>query len=226
MQKTLSIIVLSAFVLAACQTPHNPDTSDVQFNNTQTGQDQTQGLVEGSQTSANFQLEDTNIQQEESMKQLSDFKAIEGSTVTMTTSKGDIEITLFREEAPLTTLNFLNLIDSGFYDGIIIHRVEPNFVVQFGDPLTKEPGTEAQWGTGGPGYVIPDEFHPQLRHSGPGTLSMANRGPNTGSSQIFITLAATEWLDDRHAVFGTVSQGMDVVNQLQVGDVIQSATYH
>lgn len=223
MLKTLTLTTVAAVLLASCQAP-NPDTSDIQLYESANNSAAT-GQVEGLQTSPNFQLEDTSIQEEETMKQISDFKQIEGSVVTMTTTKGDIEITLFREEAPLTTLNFLNLVDEGFYNGIVIHRVEPNFVVQFGDPLTKEPGTEARWGTGGPGYVIPDEFNPQLRHSGPGILSMANRGPNTGSSQVFITLAATEWLDDRHAVFGTISQGMDVVTQLEAGDVIQTATY-
>jgi len=218
-KRSILIIGLLAVTLGAC-TP--PETDVPEINLGSAGEQQS-GSVEGLQTSPQYQLEGT--MQQPGIKQLSDFEPIEGSTVTLTTSKGPVTIELYREQAPLTTLNFLSLVKSGFYNGIVIHRVEPNFVVQFGDPLTKQPGMEARWGTGDPGYKIADEFHPQLRHSEPGILSMANSGPNTGGSQVFITLAETAWLDDKHAVFGKVIQGLDIVQTLQVGDVIESAQY-
>ena len=129
---------------------------------------------------------------------------------TLFTEKGTIRIKLFAEEAPETVNNFVFLAREGYFDGTTFHRVIEGFMAQGGDPT----GT----GTGGPGYVIPDEFHPDLRHDRPGVLSMANRGPNTGGSQFFITHVATPWLDDRHAVFGEVVEGMDVVNAIRERD--------
>ena len=126
------------------------------------------------------------------------------------TEKGTIRIKLFAEEAPETVNNFVFLAREGYFDGTTFHRVIEGFMAQGGDPT----GT----GRGGPGYVIPDEFHPDLRHDRPGVLSMANRGPNTGGSQFFITHVATPWLDDRHAVFGEVVEGMEHVDALPKGE--------
>jgi len=122
------------------------------------------------------------------------------------TSQGEFRLELFEDKAPITTGNFIKLAESGYYDNLIFHRVIDGFMIQGGCPN----GT----GTGGPGYTIKDEFHPELKHDGPGILSMANAGPNTGGSQFFITLAATDWLDGRHAVFGKVVEGIDVVNAI------------
>ena len=122
------------------------------------------------------------------------------------TNKGTFEIELFEDKAPKTTENFIKLVEKGFYNGLIFHRVIDGFMIQGGCPKGD--------GTGGPGYTIPDEFHPDLRHSGEGILSMANAGPNTGGSQFFITLAKTAWLDGHHAVFGKVVKGMDVVKAI------------
>ena len=122
------------------------------------------------------------------------------------TNHGTFEIELFEDKAPITVKNFIDLAEKGFYDGLIFHRVIDGFMIQGGDPN----GT----GTGGPGYVIPDEFHEDLRHDSEGVLSMANAGPNTGGSQFFITLAATPWLDGHHSVFGKVVKGMDVVREI------------
>jgi cyclophilin family peptidyl-prolyl cis-trans isomerase len=124
-------------------------------------------------------------------------------TATFKTDKGDFVVELFADKAPKTVNNFVFLAREGFYDGVTFHRVIRNFMAQGGDPT----GT----GTGGPGYKFGDEFHPEARHSGPGMLSMANAGPNTNCSQFFITHAATPHLDDRHTVFGQVTDGMDVV---------------
>ena len=126
------------------------------------------------------------------------------------TEKGTIRIKLFAEEAPETVNNFVFLAREGYFDGTTFHRVIEGFMAQGGDPT----GT----GTGGPGYRIQDEFHPELRHDKPGILSMANRGPNTGGSQFFITHVATPCLDDRHAVFGEVVEGMEVVNAIRERD--------
>lgn len=122
------------------------------------------------------------------------------------TNMGSFEIELFEDKAPITTKNFIDLAEKGFYDGLIFHRVIDGFMIQGGDPN----GT----GTGGPGYTIPDEFHKDLKHDSEGILSMANAGPNTGGSQFFITLAETPWLNNHHSVFGKVVKGMDVVKKI------------
>ncbi len=127
-------------------------------------------------------------------------------TATIDTNRGTIRVELFEDRAPGTTGNFIELAEKGFYDGVIFHRVIEGFMIQGGDPEGS--------GRGGPGYTIPDEFHPELRHDGKGILSMANAGPDTGGSQFFITLAPTPWLDDRHAVFGRVIEGMEVVDEI------------
>jgi peptidyl-prolyl cis-trans isomerase B (cyclophilin B) len=128
------------------------------------------------------------------------------------TSKGDIHLTLYPEEAPMTVANFVNLAGRGYYDGLVFHRVLDNFMIQGGDPT----GT----GSGGPGYQFGDEFSPKRRHNSAGILSMANSGPKTNGSQFFITHRATSHLDDMHSVFGKVSSGQDVVNAIAQGDVM------
>ena len=127
-------------------------------------------------------------------------------TAKFETNLGTFKVELFEDRAPKTTKNFIDLAEKGFYDGVIFHRVIKGFMIQGGDPK----GT----GTGGPGYTIPDEFHPELKHDSAGILSMANAGPNSGGSQFFITLAPTSWLDGKHAVFGKVVEGMDVVEKI------------
>ncbi len=131
-------------------------------------------------------------------------------TARFKTQKGDIVVDLYADRVPLTVENFVNLARAGFYDGTTFHRVIGGFMAQGGDPT----GT----GTGGPGYQFGDEFDPSLRHDGPGTLSMANAGPGTNGSQFFITHGPTPHLDDRHSVFGRVSEGMDVVMALRERD--------
>ena len=138
-----------------------------------------------------------------------------------TTSEGTFKIKLFDQEVPNTVANFVGLAEGTkeftdpktgqktkrpFYDGLVFHRVIEGFMLQGGCPL----GT----GTGGPGYKFADEFSPKLRHSKPGMLSMANSGPNTNGGQFFITLVPTPWLDNKHSVFGEITEGMDVVNKI------------
>lgn len=127
-------------------------------------------------------------------------------TVTIETNHGTIEAEMYMDRAPETAGNFIKLAKDGFYDGVIFHRVIDGFMIQGGDPT----GT----GRGGPGYTIDDEFAEGLSHTEAGIFSMANAGPNTGGSQFFITLAATPWLDGKHAIFGKVTDGMDVVEKI------------
>lgn len=167
----------------------------------------------------------TSKKMETTMKQLSDFEQIPATQATIKTTKGEITFELYQELAPLTTANFLNLAKSGYYDGIVFHRVIADFMAQVGDPLTKQAEMKGAWGSGGPGYTIADEFGAGLAHETAGMVSMANAGPNSGGSQFFITYGPTPWLDGKHAIFGKVTQGMDVVNQIVVGDKILGVTY-
>jgi peptidylprolyl isomerase len=147
----------------------------------------------------------------------------EGLYAELDTSRGMILLSLEYKRVPMTVTNFVGLSEgsidfenrgaSRFYDGLVFHRVIEDFMIQGGDPLGN--------GRGGPGYTFPDEIHSELRHDGPGTLSMANSGPNSNGSQFFITHKATPWLDGKHTVFGRVVRGQDVVNAIQQGDRIR-----
>ena len=140
---------------------------------------------------------------------------------TFDTNRGPFKVKLYNDKSPKTVENFVGLatgtkewtdpktgekVKRPFYDGLVFHRVIKDFMIQGGCPL----GT----GTGGPGYRFNDEFHPELKHSKPGLLSMANAGPNTNGSQFFITTVPTPWLDNRHAIFGEVTEGYDVVDAI------------
>jgi peptidyl-prolyl cis-trans isomerase B (cyclophilin B) len=152
--------------------------------------------------------------------------------ITLHTTAGDIDATLYATKAPLTCANFLNLARRGYYNNVAFHRVIDKFMLQGGDPT--------ETGRGGPGYKFADEFHPDLRHRSPGVFSMANAGPGTNGSQFFITTVPTPFLDNRHSVFGQVTDGLDVVAKVTgknntgepgckfngVGDKITSITIH
>ncbi len=142
-------------------------------------------------------------------------------TAMIETSKGTIVAELFDAETPGTVANFEKLANSNFYDGTRFHRVIPNFMVQGGDPLSRE-ATNPRVGTGGPGYRIKCETHLSTHKHVAGTLSMAHAGKDTGGSQFFICHAPQPHLDRVHTVFGQVTQGMDVVNQIQRNDAITS----
>ncbi len=134
-------------------------------------------------------------------------------TATITTKRGTIKLQLFDDKTPKTCKNFEDLANKGFYDGLTFHRVIADFMIQGGCPE----GT----GTGGPGYQFEDEFHKDLKHDGPGVLSMANAGPNTNGSQFFITHVPCPWLNGKHSVFGKVIEGQDVVDSIQQDDVME-----
>jgi peptidyl-prolyl cis-trans isomerase B (cyclophilin B) len=137
-------------------------------------------------------------------------------TATIETDKGTIRLQLFDDKAPNTCANFEKLARQGFYDKLKFHRIIKDFMIQTGCPQ----GT----GRGGPGYTFNDEFHAELKHSGPGVLSMANAGPNTNGSQFFITHVATPHLDGKHSVFGQVLDGQDVVDSIAQNDAMKSVT--
>ena len=135
---------------------------------------------------------------------------------TIETSKGAIRIELHEDRTPKTAANFEKLAGDGFYDGLLFHRVIPNFMIQTGCPQ----GT----GTGGPGYEFEDEFDDSLRHDRAGILSMANAGPNTNGSQFFITHGPTPHLDGKHSVFGVVLEGQEVVDAIEQGDTMEKVS--
>ena len=130
------------------------------------------------------------------------------------TERGNITIEMFEDEAPNTVANMISLIEKGYYDGLNFHRVIPDFMIQGGCPH----GT----GTGGPGYDFDDECTPDRRHDSAGVLSMANAGPGTNGSQFFITHGPTPHLDGKHTVFGKVTEGQEVVDEIKQGDEMQT----
>ena len=155
------------------------------------------------------------------MKQYASYPAMvidqaKSYTVTITTNRGVITLALDAASAPKTVNNFVFLAKDGFYDGIVFHRVIPDFMVQTGDPT----GT----GRGGPGYRFEDEFAGNQNTHNRGVISMANAGPGTNGSQFFITHVPCPWLNGKHTVFGKVTSGLEIVDAIQQGDVMQTVT--
>ncbi|MDB5204351.1 MAG: peptidyl-prolyl cis-trans isomerase, peptidylprolyl isomerase [Candidatus Taylorbacteria bacterium] len=141
-------------------------------------------------------------------------KEMEKKTATMHTNKGDIEIEFFDTLTPNTVANFVKLAKTGFYDGVKFHRVIKGFMIQGGDPLSKDDTQKSSWGTGGPGYKFDDELSPENSNV-TGTIAMANSGPDTNGSQFFINVKDNNFLDTKHTVFGKVTKGMDVVTAIE-----------
>ena len=138
----------------------------------------------------------------------------ENTIVAMTTTKGVITLELYNDDAPRTVENFVTLAQSNFYDGVRFHRVIRDFMIQGGDPLSKDDAQQARWGTGGPGYTFEDEIHANNRNL-TGTIAMANAGPDTNGSQFFINVSDNTFLDAKHTVFGRVISGLDVVEAIE-----------
>lgn len=184
MFKTFFITIISIFLLTACVSS-NPEDS----------------------TTLNYDSSSNNLNnQETTMKTAADFPTYEDNkNVRLTTNMGVIELEIYAQELPITGANFVSLVEDGFYDGVIFHRVMQDFMIQGGDPE----GT----GRGGPGYQIKDEFLDDNQNNR-GTISMANAGPNTGGSQFFINVVDNNFLDAKHPVFGKVTKGMEVVDKI------------
>lgn len=193
--KFLTAVVLVftvSLMFAACGESDKPKT-DSEKNQTQT-----------TETKTEVKTDSVTAETKDSLTTKKDEKKLD--IVKFETSLGTFKVKLYSDKAPITTDNFRSLVEKGFYNGIIFHRVIDGFMIQGGDPT----GT----GRGGSGKTIPDEFGPGLKHSKKGILSMANAGPNTGTSQFFITLAPQPHLDGKHAVFGEVVEGMSVVEKI------------
>lgn len=200
-------VVIIALVLISCgDKKDSTETKTEEKKTTETKTTETKTPETTNSETQTSEKKDTTMENNETAGKEETNSNADGNFVNMQTTMGDIKIKLFTKEAPLTTGNFKKLVNEGFYNGIIFHRVIDGFMIQTGDPT----GT----GTGGSKEIIKDEFGPGLKHTKKGMLSMANRGPNTGSSQFFITLAPTDWLDGKHAIFGEVVGGMDVVEKI------------
>lgn len=234
----LFLVSLGAGAYFGLSARENEETNFVLIDNSESTGAKTDSVAVGDKfvLDQNLKEEDNNKKTEgKEVKTLEDFdqSLLENlDVVTMTTNKGEIKIKMFGDKTPITVLNFLTLAQDGFYDGVKFHRVvkagdqsPDDFIIQAGDPYSKDESKKTLVGTGGPGYTIPDEFVADLSHDKAGILSMANAGPNTGGSQFFITLSPTTFLDNRHTVFGEVVEGMDVVNSIEVDDVIESVTF-
>lgn len=198
-------IILIAAVYTGCNEKKDTTKSEVKSNTTTTTKQSDTATNDQSKTQTTNKMDTDKTSNQTAGKEEANKKS-DGDFVDMETTMGKIKIKLFTDKAPITTANFKKLVKEGFYNGIIFHRVIDGFMIQGGDPT----GT----GTGGSKETIKDEFGPGLKHSKAGMLSMANRGPNTGTSQFFITLAETPWLDGKHAIFGEVVEGMDVVKKI------------
>lgn len=210
MLSTKIISVLSILMIAVILNACGEKKTDTTQTGTNSGEKKTMidtaknNSQTQTQTQTQTQKKDTAMSNETAGKE--DSKKSEGNVAKIETNMGTIKIKLYADKSPVTVANFKKLINEGFYNGIIFHRVIDGFMIQGGDPT----GT----GTGGSKETIKDEFAPGLKFSKKGLLAMANRGPNTGTSQFFITLAPTEWLDGKHTIFGEVVEGMDVVEKI------------
>jgi len=204
MKKTFLIVILCLFIipLVGC---------------TKTNEDETKPRVlSGGEVSLIGYNDNTNqnINQNNSNNNQEPMENENITQATFKTNLGDITVKFYGEDSPKTVANFVKLAKEGFYDGIKFHRIIEDFMIQAGDPLTKDDSMKASWGTGGPGYSFEDEFnsHPLVR----GSLAMANAGPNTNGSQFFIVTAeATPWLDGKHTNFGEIVSGIEVVEKIE-----------
>lgn len=192
--KKILIFALLTFALAGCTTTAPEDTN--------------------SSTNTNLTQENEKTIPQVKTNQESEKETMENITqATITTNMGSFTVEFYNEDSPKTVANFVKLAQDGFYDGTKFHRIIKDFMIQGGDPLSKDDAMKARWGTGGPGYQFADEFNSHKLVKG--SLAMANSGPNTNGSQFFIVTAdATSWLDGIHTNFGQVTDGLDVVEKI------------
>ena len=195
----MKYIALLLLLLVSCAQPAKEHADESMVKEVEKVQAETQQMEK-----VNVEAEKMQEEAEQMGKETVEEKM--NTIVELETSMGKMKAKLYDDKAPKTAKNFRDLVEKGFYDGTIFHRVIKGFMIQGGDPT----GT----GTGGPGYKISDEFGPGLKHDRKGLLSMANAGPNTGGSQFFITLAPAPWLDGKHAIFGEVIEGVDVLDKI------------
>lgn len=198
----IAAIALMSYVLITDKTDVSQDAAPVVITNIEQSQsrDTVDPLIESNTDSVS--IETPAVQEQKIMKAI------------FTTNKGSFEVELLNDLAPKTVENFTTLAKSNFYDGVKFHRVIPGFMIQSGDPLSKDDEMSDRWGTGGPGYQFEDEIHVENKNV-VGSLSMANAGPNTNGSQFFINTADNGFLDTKHTVFGNVVSGMDVVSAIE-----------
>lgn len=217
MSKNISILIACAIVVVLAYSYYSNKNDDkLVLQNSITN---TQDTSSGSQASTTINVVDqTSSSTLQNPNSSTNKKTM---NVTLTTNKGSITIELFADKAPNTVANFKKLAEAGFYNGVKFHRVIKGFMIQSGDPLTKDDSKADMWGTGGPGYKFADEIHADNRND-VGTIAMANAGPNTNGSQFFINVNPNNFLDTKHTVFGKVIKGMDVVNEIEGVETNQS----
>lgn len=216
MKKIAFFLLVSVIMLSACKPKQNTETTQ---NETNSKPAENQQQTQPAATNNTGQQFVRGVNPQEMLTLIANAKFDKDIDAVIETNKGKINLTLYATKTPKTVANFTGLIDRGFYDGLIFHRVIPDFMIQGGCPLGN--------GRGNPGYSFEDEFNPELKHNSPGILSMANSGPNTNGSQFFITHKETPWLDGKHTVFGKVKGPEDqrVVNSIVQGDQIIKITY-
>lgn len=208
--KTLLYVLCCIFFMNACNKKTDEATKNTKAKTEEVAKPKTPAPPTPPATSGK------TVNKQEMLDLIKNAKYDKDIEAVIETSKGKIVLDLFATKTPKTVANFEGLASKKFYDGLTFHRVIDNFMIQGGCPL----GT----GRGNPGYRFEDEFVPELKHDGPGILSMANSGPATNGSQFFITHNATPWLNGKHTVFGKVKEGMDVVNKIVAQDKIVSVT--
>jgi len=206
----LSLLLFFAVSLSACSNKKISFSSDSSLNYNTT-----------SEENINNNLDNNMIKEQNLDKSI----LKEYSQAEFETTMGNFTVEFYNDQMPITVSNFLNLANSGYYNGIKFHRIMNNFIIQAGDPLTKDDAQKKYWGTGGPGYSIPDEFVEGLSNI-KGTMAMANSGSNTGGSQFFINLEDNTYLDfdkqpftSQHPVFGQVIDGLDIVEKISQVEV-------
>jgi len=213
--KKIFLILSLAIALAGCSAG-KPQQGIVDENTATSEVESYNGSSPVESVDENNPINQANNNQMENNEQAKNL-ANEYKFAVLKTNLGDIKVSFYADASPKTVNNFLTLAEKGFFDGIRFHRVIKDFMIQAGDPNSKDDAKKDMWGTGGPGYKFEDEFNnePLVR----GSLAMANSGPNTNGSQFFIvTAAATPWLDGKHTNFGLVEEGMDVIDKIENSD--------